>query len=92
MTDGLQSNIKKHLTVPNARKLKNFGVEVFVIAVGDKDMGGIPEMAQVASSPPEAHIFRVKKYSDALYMFELALETMSNNKYKAKKPLSDPCS
>ncbi len=64
MTDGLQSNIKKHLTVPNAQKLKNFGVEVFVVVVGNKNMPGIPEMAQVASYPPETHIFRVKKYSE----------------------------
>ena len=91
MTDGLQSNIKKHLTVPNAQKLKNFGVEVFVAVVGNKNMRGIPEMAQVASSPPETHVFRVEKNSDAMYVFELALEKVSNNKYKAKKPLADPC-
>ena len=91
MTDG-QSNIKKHLTVPNAQELKAIGVEIFVVAVGDKNMPGIPEMARVASRPPETHVFRVEKNSDAKYVFELALEKVSNNKYKAKKPLADPCS
>ena len=90
MTDG-QSTIKEHLTVPNAQKLKNIGVEIFVVAVGNENMPGIPEMAQVASYPPENHVFRVEKNSDGMYVFELALEKVSNNKYKAKKPLADPC-
>ena len=90
MTDG-ESNIKNHLTVPNAQKLKRIGVKIFVVAVGNKNMPGIPEMAQVASRPPETHVFRVEKNSDAKYVFELALEKVSNNKYIPKKPLADPC-
>jgi hypothetical protein len=34
MTDG-QSNIDKSLTIPNAKKLKGMGVDIFVVAVGD---------------------------------------------------------
>ncbi len=75
MTDG-GSNVKKHLTEPNARELEAIGVEIFVVAVGDQNMAGIPEMARVASSPPETHVFRVEKNSDAKYVFELALEKL----------------
>ena len=47
---------------------------------------GIKEMANVASTPPETFVFRVEKVSDLKYVFEYALEKMSPNKYKAKKP------
>ena len=90
MTDG-QSNESPHLTVPNAKKLKRIGAEIFVVAVGDTNMGGIPEMVRVASKPPETHVFRVEKNEDAKFVFELALEKVSGGRYKAKKPLSNPC-
>ena len=90
MTDG-QSNVNQHLTVPNAEKLKNIGAEIFVVPVGNSAMPGIPEIAKVASYPPEQHVFRVESYSNAKYVFELALQKMSKNKYVAIKPLANPC-
>ena len=90
MTDG-QSNVKKHLTIPNAQKLKNIGVKIFVVAVGNSAMQGIPEMAKVASYPPEKHVFRVESYVSGKYVFELALEKISKKKYAAIKPLANPC-
>ena len=90
MTDG-QSNVNQHLTVPNAEKLKNIGVEIFVVAVGNSAMPGIPEMAKVASLPPEKHVFRVESYVSGKYVFELALEKISKNKYVPIKPLANPC-
>ena len=90
MTDG-QSNVNQHLTVPNAKKLKSMRVEIFVVAVGNSRMYGIPEMAKVASYPPEKHVFRVDSYNNAKYTFELALEKISKNKYVAIKPLANPC-
>lgn len=89
MTDG-QSNVRRDLTVPNAEKLKGINVEIFVVAVGNTNMRGIPEMVRVASSPPETHVFRVERNSDMKYAFELALEKI-NYTYKAKKPLPNPC-
>ncbi|CAB4008107.1 Retrovirus-related Pol poly from transposon, partial [Paramuricea clavata] len=87
MTDG-QSNIDKSLTIPNAKKLKDMGAEIFVVAVGDH-MYGIDEMAKVASYPPEKYIYRVKTNSGLLYVFELALEKVRSG-YKAK-PYASPC-
>jgi hypothetical protein len=70
MTDG-QSNIDKSLTIPNAKKLKGMGVDIFVVAVGDH-IYGIDEMAKVASYPPEKYVYRVKTNSALVYVFELA--------------------
>jgi hypothetical protein len=88
MTDG-QSNIDKSLTIPNAKKLKGMGVDIFVVAVGDH-IYGIDEMAKVASYPPEKYVYRVKTNSALVYVFELAWEKVRSG-YKAK-PYAPPCS
>ena len=88
MTDG-QSNVEKSLTIPNAQKLKNIGVEIFVIAVGNH-IDGIDEMAKVASYPPDKYVFRVNKNSDLIYVFELAWKKVIKG-YEAK-PYKSPCS
>ena len=91
MTDGQPSNVMQHLTVPNAEKLKNIGAEIFVVVVGNSAMPGIPELAKVASYPPEKHVFRVESYVSGKYVFELALKKISYNKYFAIKPFTNPC-
>ena len=91
MTDGQPSNVNQHLTVPNAEKLKNSGAEIFVVVIGNSAMPGIPEMAKVASYPPEKHIFLVESYSNARYTYELALKKISKNKDVPIKPLANPC-
>ena len=85
VTDG-QSN-DKQATMASARKMKDSmpGLEIFVVAVGSY-IYGIDEMANVASTPPETFVFRVEKVSDLEYVFKLALQKMSPNKYKAIKP------
>ena len=86
VTDG-QSN-DPQATMASARRIKDSGVpglEIFVVAVGSY-VYGIKEMANVASIPPEKFVYRVEKVSDLEYVFKLALEKMSPNKYKAKKP------
>ena len=57
VTDG-QSNVKKEKTLYNAFRLKEAGIEIFVIAVG-KYMPGISEIVGLASST-DAHLYRVK--------------------------------
>ena len=57
MTGG-QSNVDVHQTIPNARRLKNMGVEIFIVAVGNLGTRAIKEMANIASPPAEKHIFR----------------------------------
>ena len=91
MTDGQPSNVKQHLTVPNAEKLKKNGPEIFVVVVGNSAMPGIPEMTKVASYPPEKYIFRVESDSYGKYVLESALKKISYNKYEAIKPLTNPC-
>ena len=89
MTDG-QSNVNVHQTIPNAKKLKNMGVQISVVAVGNLGTHAIKEMANIASSPAQKHVFRIKKNSDLVYIFELALEKLKSGKYKAK-PYKSPC-
>ena len=57
LTDG-QSNVKKEKTLYNAFRLKEAGIEIFVIAVG-KYLSGISEIVGLASST-DAHLYRVK--------------------------------
>lgn len=54
VTDG-QSNVKRNKTLSNARELKIYGAEIFVVAVGDY-VEGIDELVQMASS--DAHLYR----------------------------------
>ena len=77
VTDGRSNDNQK--TVASAKKLKQNipGLKIFVVAVG-KYINGIDEMANVASYPPDQYVFRVEKNSDLQYVFELALEKMTN--------------
>ena len=92
MTGGQSNDQKK--TIENARRLKNNikNSEIFVVAVGSLGQRAIYEMANVASEPAEQHVFQVYKNSDLGYVFDLALEKIDHNRYKAKKPLKPLCS
>lgn len=80
LTDG-QSNVEKEKTIPNAKLLKDFGVEVFVVGVGDF-ASGINEMVHVASMPPETHLFRVASYGDFVTVVKLAFQEVDPDTYK----------
>jgi hypothetical protein len=91
LTDG-ESNVNKQNTVPNAQKLKDKGVEVFVIAVGGQHMLGIEEMAKVATFPPADFLFRVEKVGHFFEVVQLAIEEVAPGKYKLLKPyVSSSC-
>ena len=87
MTDG-QSNVHQSLTIPNAKKLKDMGVKISVVAVGNI-ISGIDEIAKVASYPPKENVYRVRKLSDFVHVIDLAWEKVKDG-YKAK-PYTSPC-
>jgi Mg-chelatase subunit ChlD len=68
VTDG-QSNLEKEKTLYNAFRLKNMGVEIFVIAVG-KYLKGIAEIVGLASST-DAHLYRVRNMKGLLEIVHL---------------------
>ncbi|KAK3749637.1 hypothetical protein QZH41_001725 [Actinostola sp. cb2023] len=68
VTDG-QSNIKKHLTIEKAIRLKQVGIEVFVIAVGEY-LDGMEELSKMASSP-NAHMYRVEDMNGLVLVVKL---------------------
>lgn len=68
LTDG-QSNVKKEKTLYNAFRLKDLGVEMFVVAVG-KYMKGISEIVGLASST-DAHLYRVTNLKDFVEVVKL---------------------
>lgn len=74
VTDG-QSNIKKHLTLEKASKLKQSGIEVFVIALGEY-LEGIEELSKMASSP-NAHMYRVEDMNGLILVVKLIPHTLS---------------
>ena len=93
VTDG-QSNIKRHLTIPNANKLKNMGVAIYVVAVGS-NINGIGEMARVAGTndpyrPVQNYLFRVRNYSGFLGVTKMVVKKVSR-KYVPVIPFSTPC-
>jgi hypothetical protein len=89
LTDG-QSNIKKENTIPNAQKLKDRGVEVFVIAVGGQHMRGIDEMAHIATFPPADFLFRVEKVGEFFEVVQLAIDEVAPGQYKILKGYTSP--
>lgn len=90
VTDG-QSNIQNHLTVPNAKALKDDGVEIFVVAVGNY-ISGIDEMVRVASYPPNKFLFRVSKLQNFLTIVKLVIKEVSPGKYNLiKGQANNPC-
>ncbi len=90
LTDG-RSNINRHKTIPNAQKLKDNGVEVFVIAVGGKHITGIDEMAHMASYPPAKFLFRVEKVGDFFEVVKLAIKEVAPGQYKILKKYVSSC-
>ena len=89
VTDG-QSNVKQHLTIPNAEALKKSNVEIFVVAVG-KYIAGIQEMVRVASSPPKDYLFRVASVGGFLEVVNLAIKQVDPNLYQVVGLLPTPC-
>ena len=91
LTDG-QSNVNPKQTIPNAQKLKDKGVEVFVIAVGGQHISGIDEMANIASFPPAKFLFRVEKVSGFLDVVNLAIKEVAPAQYKILDKYVSTCS
>ncbi|XP_073227422.1 integrin alpha-D-like [Porites lutea] len=94
ITDG-QSNVNKHLTVPNADKLKTLGVHIYVFAVGSY-IPGIGEMVQVAgskySTKPDDYLFRIKGYHQLWEFTKLVVTKLaSTGKYISLSPAPSPC-
>ena len=94
VTDG-QSNRKEHLTIPNADKLKNMRVEIFVVAVGS-NIKGIGEMVKVAGSSyrfmrPEDYLFRVGDYDGFLNVTKMVVEIVSGEYVPVTPFPSRPC-
>ena len=73
LTDG-QSNVKKEKTLYNAFRLKDLGVEMFVVAVG-KYMKGISEIVGLATST-DAHLYRITSLK-VFYSFFLRINKVS---------------
>ena len=90
LTDGL-SNVDRNKTIPNGKKLKDKGVDLFVIAVGDQHISGIDEMTKVASFPPADYLFRVEKVGDFLEVVNLAIKLVAPAKYNILKKYVSPC-
>ena len=90
LTDGY-SYVDRGKTIPTAKRLKDAGVEVFVIAVGGKYMIGIEEMAHVASYPPKDFLFRVEKVGDFLEAVKLAIKEVEPKLYETIKYYKSSC-
>ncbi|CAB3992440.1 Hypothetical predicted protein [Paramuricea clavata] len=91
LTDG-QSNILPHKTIPNAKALKDAGVEVFVVAVGNEYISGINEMAHIAKFPPAKFLFRVRKFGSFLDVVKLAIKEVAPDVYEIVKKYKSTCS
>ena len=81
ITDG-QSNVDKDSTVSKATILKNFGVNIYVFAVGSY-IPGIGEMVQVAgnssSTKPDGHLFRLDGYEEFWEFSKLVVEKVASS-------------
>ena len=88
VTDG-QSNVEKHLTIPNAQALKNTGVQIYVVVVGNY-ISGIAELVRVASYPPEQFIFRVKSLQGFWNIIKLIIKQVSPGDYAIINSQNDP--
>ena len=80
VTDG-RSNVRRHLTVPNANALKTIGVEIFVVAVGDS-IPGIDEIVKIASYPPKDYLFRVHNLKGFWDIIKLIVKQVSPGNYQ----------
>lgn len=88
VTDG-QSNVQTHLTVPKADALKQIGVKIYVVAVGDDSMY-LGEMERVASDPPKDFLFRVKDYRDFVEVIKLVIKDVAPVLYNIIKGEPNP--
>lgn len=80
LTDG-RSNVRRHLTVPNADALKKIGVEIYVVAVGES-IYGIDEIVKIASYPPQNYLFRVKNLTGFWEIIKLIVKQVSPGNYQ----------
>ena len=80
VTDG-RSNVDPDKTIPNANLLKNTGVEIFVVAVGNFNTG-IDEIVKVASPDRKKHVFRVADVSGFLDVIKLAYDLVAPGRYQ----------
>ena len=87
VTDG-QSDSRDR-TIREAQALKGNGVDIYVVAVGSY-ITGIDEMVNVASSPPENHMFRVKKLTDFWKVVKLVIQQVSPGEYRVVNGQYDP--
>ena len=91
VTDG-QSNVQTHLTIPNAKALKDSGVKIYVVVFGAY-IPGIDEMVKVASYPPNQYMFRVKTLGKFHDIIKLILQKVNPQKWKiAAGQYDPPCS
>ena len=89
LTDG-KSNVDKSQTVPNAKKLRDDGVEIHVIGIG-AFTSGIEEIVQIVSFPPDDYLFRVKDYGDAIDVVKLVVKEINPCQYSVVKKIPPPC-
>ena len=84
------------MTIPNAEKLKNMGVEIYVVAVGSY-ITGIGEMVKVAGSSnpfklPEDFLLRVKNYQGLWEVTKVMVKKMaSTGRNTSLSPYPSPC-
>ena len=87
VTDG-QSN-SPVLTISKAKALKGIGIDIYVVAVGGY-INGIDEMVNVASFPPENHMFRVQTLRQFWQVLKLAIKQVNPGEYEVLNGHSDP--
>lgn len=85
VTDG-PSNTDSHKTIPNANLLKNSGVEIFVIAIGDNI--SVNEINMVASPNSNDHVFRFDDMSEFLDSTARVLDHFAPGKYQGQSQIT----
>ena len=87
---GGQSKVDKSQTVPNAKKLRDDGAEIYVIGFGEFT-SVIEKIVQIVSFSPEDYLFRVKCYGDAIGVVKLVVKEINPGKYAVVKKIPSPC-
>lgn len=75
------------MTIPRAQALKQIGVQIYVVAVGEY-INGIGELVQMASSPQL--LFRVKDYNGFFDVVQLIVKEVDPGKYLILKGQYNP--
>ena len=78
VTDGQSDS--RYLTIQSANALKTSGVQIYVVAVGHS-IGGIDEIVQVASYPPDKFLFRVENLQGFWNIIKLIVKEVYPGKY-----------